>query len=126
MIKEELEVLNKQIKELERVRLDRSKQYLDDSIREIFNKYPTLENISITVNNHEFNDGEPTYFGVYYEDAELEFNDSDEFSNKTNEDELTDEIQEEITLIFSIVEPTLEEIYSDEFSIYLTRDKYIK
>ena len=41
------------------------------NLKQLFTDNPTLQKIKILINNHEFNDGSPTNFSLYYEDVEI-------------------------------------------------------
>lgn len=41
----------------------------------LFQKHPIVKSLEVNVNNHEFNDGEATYFGFHYGDMTVNFSD---------------------------------------------------
>ncbi len=64
-----------------------------------------LKSIHMVLNNHEFNDGDATYFGLHYENLTVTF--EDEIGNETEVDSYGDEklefkkIREEFVELFS-------------------------
>lgn len=65
-----------EIKELQR-QIEEKKKSLrplfESGLQEIFAKYPDVTKIEVRVNNHEFNDGEETFFRLYYDDLDVHF-----------------------------------------------------
>jgi hypothetical protein len=68
----------------------------------------TLDSINVGINNHEFNDGDATYFSLHYEDLRLVFTDSigeeveiDGYSDHAIEDK-AEKIREEIIELFEL------------------------
>lgn len=53
----------------------------EDGLLELFKKHPTVKSLEVSINNHEFNDGEATYFGVHYEYMTVHFSDGIELSS---------------------------------------------
>ena len=49
------------------------------NLTQLFETNPTLLKFKISINNHEFNDGEPTHFSLYYEDVSVTDTDQNEF-----------------------------------------------
>ena len=45
----------------------------------MFTDNPTLQQITVRINNHEFNDGDRTNFSLYYEDVEITDTESNTF-----------------------------------------------
>lgn len=84
----------------------------------IFNKYPTLKSVSCGVNNHEWNDGDETYFGVYYEDGF-----DMKFKNKDENEEITGTINKDLIELFEATSDVHETIFSGEYGeITIDRD----
>jgi hypothetical protein len=50
---------------------DEAKEEFFANLKQLFTDNPTLQKIKILINNHEFNDGSPTNFSLYYEDVEI-------------------------------------------------------
>ena len=48
------------------------------NLKSLFEENPTLASIKIRINNHEFNDGDTTYFGFYYDDVTVTDSDGNE------------------------------------------------
>jgi chromosomal replication initiation ATPase DnaA len=76
-IKTEIIELNKQISALKSSLKDLFTKSLNDLLTENKGK---VDKIKIGVNNHEFNDGDDTYFSIYYDDLTLYY--SDELGNE--------------------------------------------
>lgn len=53
----------------------------ETGLAELFMKHPLVKSLEVSVNNHEFNDGEPTYFGLHYENLTVHFSDGVELSS---------------------------------------------
>lgn len=47
----------------------------EDGLLALFQKHPVVKSLEVSVNNHEFNDGDATYFGFNYEDMTVNFYD---------------------------------------------------
>ena len=59
--------LNRQRKEI----IDRLQDEFNDALKQVFVDNPTLEKINMSVNNHEFNDGDATSFYIGWEDMTI-------------------------------------------------------
>ena len=109
--------MNEKYKELRNMksRIEAFKQELAKdfrtSIKELFVKYPTLKEASCSINNHEFNDGEATYFSVYYEDGfDIEYTEDSE-----ENDRLTDVINKELVELFDATSDVHETLFEGEY-----------
>lgn len=74
---QQLKALQRQIEEQKK----NLKPLLEAGLAELFEKHPTVKTLEVGVNNHEFNDGEPTYFSLRYNDMTVHFYDGIELSS---------------------------------------------
>lgn len=51
------------------------KPLFEAGLAELFEKHPLVKELNVHINNHEFNDGDATYFGFNYEDLGASFSD---------------------------------------------------
>ena len=49
------------------------------NLKQLFDDNPNLTQIKMRINNHEFNDGDPTDFSLYYENVEVTDSDNNIF-----------------------------------------------
>ena len=76
-IRQELSQLNLQIQNLR----ERTKVNFKSDLKDLLEEYKgKFDRLDISLNNHEFNDGDATYFGLHYEDMTLVY--SDELGNE--------------------------------------------
>jgi hypothetical protein len=69
MNKQDIIIKAKQLKEqIETNEKELQGLFLND-LKEFLQKYPDIKEIQVYINNHEFNDGEPTYFSVNWDSA---------------------------------------------------------
>jgi hypothetical protein len=97
-------VINK-VKQLQKD-VDNAMKTLKESFNEELLKFMIenkIDSFSLGINNHEFNDGDRTYFSLYYEDLEI--------------DDLTNEQNEKITNFFSLfdVDGFYENMFGDKY-----------
>lgn len=93
---------------------------LESLKREYRNK---IKRIRISINNHEFNDGESTYFGFYYEDMTITFFDDNEDGRRlltSDEDELPENLKDVVNKLIKFfgdydVEDLYERVYGGEY-----------
>ncbi len=52
-----------------------------DGLKDLLAANPDIDNISCYINNHEFNDGDSTYFSFSYEEPVLTLKDGTEYDN---------------------------------------------
>lgn len=119
-IKSEITVLQNQIEELKK----RLKGDFNKDLQDLLDKHKeSIDSIRIGINNHEFNDGEPTYFSLYYDDLTVVY--SDEFGDEceqTSYDEgggnpKIELIRQEFVKLFSEydVEGFYDSMFGDEY-----------
>lgn len=80
------------LKDLQKEILEKKKSLrplFEDGLQELFAKHPLVKSLEVSVNNHEFNDGEPTYFSLYHEDMTVRFSDDLELSSYDEEGKAT-------------------------------------
>lgn len=126
-IKLEIDNLNKQIVDLKSKIKDSFRADLKDLVLENKDKFDRIE---ITVNNHEFNDGDATRFSLYYDDMTLVYSDEngDEIEQRPYGDTNSPEI-ETIRLKFVElfgaydVDDIYESIYGDEYGTVTIESK---
>jgi len=68
---EELEELEKQMLELREKYNEKAEEYIINQWDELFNSYPKLEEFTLRVSNHEFNDGDATEFYISTDEPEI-------------------------------------------------------
>jgi hypothetical protein len=105
--------LNEQLNEL----TDQLKTEFNNALKQIFIDNPSLERISMYVNNHEFNDGDATTFYIGWEDMTITV-DGEEISRewdcKTN-DYTKNPILDNLIELFCQVQDLHEDIYGDAY-----------
>jgi len=80
-IQTEIDQLNKQIETLN----SSKKEIFQSEVNRLLEKHKgKVGSVTIGMNNHEFNDGNATYFSLYVEDLALNF--TDELGNEYNYD----------------------------------------
>jgi hypothetical protein len=114
-IKERMTTVNAQLAALK----EELPSLFDTGLKELFAKHPTVTGLSVRINNHEFNDGDATYFGFYYEDLTLEVN-GEEFegdSYSAKEESETEKIRQEFVKFFEDFDTNgfYEHRHSDEY-----------
>lgn len=75
------EIINQLVKQNEIVSkliVDAKAEFLEN-LKQLFADNPTLEQIKIRINNHEFADGDVTSFSLYYEDVKVTDTDNNIF-----------------------------------------------
>lgn len=60
-------------------------------------QFPEFKNIKIHINNHEFNDGDPTYFSLYYTDLIIIMEDT--LGNETEFEKYNIEDKKELQIL---------------------------
>lgn len=88
----------------------------ESGLEELFKKYSNVERIVISINNHEFNDGEATYFGLHYEDLTIILKDGTEVPS-FGENTENEKIRKEFAMFFEEfdVEDFYEKLYSESY-----------
>ena len=69
-MKESLKKIEELKNQLNAVKSELQKEFKDE-LKKIFVDNPTLDSIEMSLNNHEFNDGDATSFYIGYEDMNL-------------------------------------------------------
>lgn len=110
--------ITNQITSLQKEIADRKKQVgplFQKGLKELFKKHPTVSDITISINNHEFNDGDATYFSFYYDDLSVEYKAGREYDAEAT-DKADSAIQKEFVKFFKQfdVDSFYEDLYSDE------------
>lgn len=65
-----IEKLNNHISLTQKLKLETIVEF-KNNLKLLFENNPSLKEFTMHVNNHEFNDGEPTYYSIYYDDVEV-------------------------------------------------------
>ena len=92
-------------------------------LKKIFVDHPALESVEMYVNNHEFNDGDTTYFEIGYEDLKIVV-DGEEINR---DDDETNPVIESLVHLFGEVQCIHEDLYGDEYEhLVLHRKKVLK
>lgn len=107
-------------------------------LNDIFEKYPKLESIDVGLNNHEFNDGDPTTFYMRYEDdmirylydgervclEEIKYEDSP----SVNPDivNVVKNINDEVVRLFDTTRDIHEKMFGDEYGELTITKKTVK
>jgi hypothetical protein len=94
-LKNKIKTIENQLNEVENAKKEIQTQFFE-CIKEIFIKYPELDLLEFSVNNHEFNDESPTFFCIYYEDAQT--------LDKTGEFIENEGLHEDIQMLFYAVD----------------------
>jgi len=119
-IKQQVADLHKQIEALkETLQLS-----FKEDLKELLQKHKgKFDEISMGINNHEFNDGDSTYFSLYYDDLTLIYTNADGESvecggyGEESDNKEMESIREEFFELFSSydVDNLHEEIYGGEY-----------
>lgn len=118
-IKSEINQLRLQIQNLRKKAEVDFKLDLNDLLDKHAGKFDRLD---IGINNHEFNDGDATYFSVHYEDMSLVY--SDELGNESEQSSYGDTdnaemeaIREEFVELFKVydIDDLYENLYGGEY-----------
>ena len=117
--------LNRQREEI----IDRLQDEFNDALKQVFVDNPTLEKINMSVNNHEFNDGDATSFYIGWEDMTITVDGVEvqrEWNSKTKE-YVSNPILENLTELFGQVQDIHENIYGDEYeNLTIEREEILK
>jgi hypothetical protein len=116
-IKSEIDGLQNKIEDLKNGMKVAFKLDLQDLIEKHKDK---IDAIRVGVNNHEFNDGDQTYFGLHYEDMTLVYSDSEGAATYTygdSDNEEMESIREEFVKLFAAydVDGFYESLYGDAY-----------
>jgi hypothetical protein len=117
--------MNKIIKKLEEIQkqreslLDDLRKAFEDAVKQLFRENEKLHSVSMYLNNHEFNDGDATYFSLGFENLELWDADDEEYENE--------ELQQKFVDLFAATQDVHEVLYSEHFGeLRLTRDEVLE
>ena len=117
--------LNRQRKEI----IDRLQDEFNDALKQVFVDNPTLEKINMSVNNHEFNDGDATSFYIGWEDMTI-IVDGVEMQrewDRTTKDYVSNPILENLIELFGQVQDIHENIYGDAYEdLTIDREEILK
>lgn len=75
----ELEVFHTKLEELAK----KAQGEFYENLKQLFVDHPELNEIEMRINNHEFNDGDPTKFSLYYEDLSVTDKDGNEYERES-------------------------------------------
>ena len=117
--------LNRQREEI----IDRLQDEFNDALKQVFIDNPKLEQISMYVNNHEFNDGDATSFYIGWDDMTISVDGEEiqrEWDRNTNayvENPLLNNLIE----LFGQVQDIHENIYGDAYeNLTIEREEILK
>ena len=117
--------LNRQRKEI----IDRLQDEFNDALKQVFVDNPTLEKINMSVNNHEFNDGDATSFYIGWEDMTITV-DGVEVQrewNRNTKEYVSNPILENLIELFGQVQDIHENIYGDAYeNLTIDREEILK
>ena len=117
--------LNRQRKEI----IDRLQDEFNDALKQVFVDNPTLEKINMSVNNHEFNDGDATSFYIGWEDMTITV-DGVEMQrewDRTTKNYVPNPTLENVIELFGQVQDIHENIYGDAYEeLTIDREEILK
>ena len=126
-IKLEIEKHQAQIEALKKGMKATFKLDLQDLIKKHKDK---IDRIVVGINNHEFNDGDATYFGLHYEDMTLVYSDSEgeereQTSYGDSDNPEMETIRKEFIKLFSAydVDGFYETLYGDDYEVVVIWEK---
>ena len=98
-------------------------------LKKIFVDNPTLDSIEMSLNNHEFNDGDATSFYIGYEDLKIVVEGEEverEWDNATKEYK-SNPVLESLIELFGDTQCIHEDLYGDEWEhLSITREDVLK
>ena len=101
----------------------------NEALKQVFVDNPKLESINMSVNNHEFNDGDATSFYIGWEDMTITV-DGVEMQrewDRTTKNYVSNPILENLTELFGQVQDIHENIYGDEYeNLTIEREEILK
>lgn len=109
------ELLNK-LNEIKNQRIELTEQLkteFNKTLKQIFIDNPDLEMISMSLNNHEFNDGDVTRFYLGYDDLVLTI--KDEEIERDYEKDCNSPVMNTIHELFECTQDIHEDMYGDEY-----------
>ena len=117
--------LNRQREEI----IDRLQDEFNDALKQVFIDNPKLEQISMYVNNHEFNDGDATSFYIGWEDMTITV-DGVEMQrewDRTTKNYVPNPTLENLIELFGQVQDIHENIYGDAYeNLTIDREEILK
>jgi hypothetical protein len=109
--------------------IDQITKEFNDALKQVFVDNPKLESINMSVNNHEFNDGDATSFYIGWEDMTITV-DGVEVQREwktTSKKYVSNPILENLTELFGQVQDIHENIYGDEYeNLTIEREEILK
>ena len=109
--------------------IDQITKEFNDALKQVFVDNPKLESINMSVNNHEFNDGDATSFYIGWEDMTITVDGVEvqrKWNSKTKE-YVSNPILENLTELFGQVQDIHENIYGDEYeNLTIEREEILK
>lgn len=101
----------------------------NEALKQVFVDNPKLESINMSVNNHEFNDGDATSFYIGWEDMTITV-DGVEVQREwktTSKKYVSNPILENLTELFGQVQDIHENIYGDAYeNLTIEREEILK
>ena len=101
----------------------------NEALKQVFVDNPKLESINMSVNNHEFNDGDATSFYIGWEDMTITV-DGVEMQrewDRTTKDYVSNPILENLIELFGQVQDIHENIYGDAYEdLTIDREEILK
>lgn len=123
-MKESLKKIEELKNQLNVVKSELQKEFKAE-LKKIFVDNPTLDSIEMSLNNHEFNDGDATSFYIGYEDMNLMIDGEEverEWDNATKEYK-PNPVLETLIELFGDVQCIHEDLYGDEWEhLSITRE----
>ena len=127
-MKESLKKIEELKNQLNTVKSELQKEFKDE-LKKIFVANPTLDSIEMSLNNHEFNDGDATSFYIGYEDMNLMIDGEEverEWDNATKEYK-PNPLLESLIELFGDTQCIHEDLYGDEWEhLSITREDVLK
>jgi len=127
-MKESLKKIEELKNQLNTVKSELQKEFKAE-LKKIFVANPTLDSIEMSLNNHEFNDGDATSFYIGYEDMNLMIDGEEverEWDNATKEYK-PNPLLESLIELFGDTQCIHEDLYGDEWEhLSITREDVLK
>jgi hypothetical protein len=127
-MKESLKKIEELKNQLNAVKSELQKEFKAE-LKKIFVANPTLDSIEMSLNNHEFNDGDATSFYIGYEDMNLMIDGEEverEWDNATKEYK-PNPLLESLIELFGDTQCIHEDLYGDEWEhLSITREDVLK
>jgi hypothetical protein len=127
-MKESLKKIEELKNQLNVVKSELQKEFKAE-LKKIFVDNPTLDSIEMSLNNHEFNDGDATSFYIGYEDMNLMIDGEEverEWDNATKEYK-PNPVLETLIELFGDTQCIHEDLYGDEWEhLSITREDVLK